>query len=196
MNSIKQKIVDITKQGKVPVRVGSHKVQVHVHHNTTGLELIARCLEQCKIHNFNSYELYENVYGIERHVSKKAFISEYIQQWPHKNCCFRVRKNVLNSRLNETIAKSKVLRSKLFEMSRQMSSMQSIQDEHIYEDVKDSSVSKLKKFKINKLNKLKIKNNFRKLFTDFKESRNKHSTTANSSALMFILNEVNFDSTI
>nr|ARQ84123.1 cytochrome P450 [Brachionus plicatilis] len=67
--------------------------------------------------------------------------------------------------------------------------MQSIQDEHIYSDVKDSSESKLKKFKINKLNKLKIKNNFRKLFTDFKESRNKHSTTANSSALMFILNE-------
>lgn len=189
MNSIKQKIVDITKQNRVNVVVGSHRVQVSVNNLTTALELIARSLEQCKIHNFNSYDLFENVYGIERQVPKNAFINDYTNQWPNRNCCFRVRKNMPNNRLIENIERTKQLRSKVFEISRQI---HSIQDEHIYEDVKESTLNKIKKFKINKVNKSKLKSNFRKLFKDLKSK----NSTADSSTLMFILNEVNFDSTI
>ena len=193
MNSMKQKIFDFTKQNKVIVKIGSHKVQVQVQNLTTALELIARSLLQCKIHNFNSYILCEIVCGIERQIPKNAFIKDYISEWPDKNCYFRVRKNLADLCLMQNIEKTKQLRTKIFEISKQMSSVQSISGEHIYEDVKDSS--KIKKLKLNKINKLKLKNTIRKIFQEIKIKKN-ISYSSDSSTMMFIINEPNFDSTI
>lgn len=193
MNSLKQKIIHFTKQNKVHVKIGSHKVQVQVQNLTTALELTARSLQQCKIYNFNSYVLCEIVCGIERQIPKNDFIFEYIKDWPDKNCYFRIRKDYPNKNVLETIEKTKQLRSKLFEISKQMSSIQSISDQHIYEDV--NNFSNYKKLKLNKLNKQKLKKTVIKMFQELK-FKNKTSTSSDSSTLMFILNEVNFDSTI
>ncbi|CAF0909080.1 unnamed protein product [Brachionus calyciflorus] len=204
MNSIKQKIAEITTRqtNKVSVRIGSHQVILQLEKNTTGLELVARALELCKIHNFHSYDLYENVFGIEKLVTKDCLVYDLVQQWPNKLCCFRVRKTCLNnSRVMQLMERNVILRERLFEHSKRLSTCQTtFQEEHIYEDVKDLSSSKIQKKSIKNttFNKLKLKNNFRKIFRDLKmkHSNLKKSNISDSSQLMNILNEINFDSTL
>ena len=89
-SSIASKIFKISRDAKVPVKVGSYKLAVPVTELTTAAQLVKRVLDECNLANPSAsqgskcYVLFERYHGVERQVHKSEAVLTLWSKWNAK----------------------------------------------------------------------------------------------------------------
>lgn len=133
---------------KCQVKIGSNFISTHVNKQTSGKDLLTKCLSRCKLTNFNNihknYSLIEKCNGIGRLVHHNENIFDLIKDFQKKNILFEliIKKSVQSKKMLMSIKKNKKYVHKVYKILNKEVLRQNIRNEsHFYEDIHDLSYS-------------------------------------------------------